>query len=50
MTPQQTNQPQQPRLQHHEDRKLQKLAERIEAKLDVQAKTIRETNQASSKN
>jgi len=47
-----TNQPtaQQQRPQHREDHKIQKLMERVELKLAPQAKTIRESNQASSKN
>jgi hypothetical protein len=48
MTSQQTNQQQRP--QCREDRKIQKLVERIETKLALQAKAIREANQASSKN
>jgi hypothetical protein len=35
---------------HREDYKVQKLVERIEAKLALQAKAIREASQASSKN
>jgi cytochrome c-type biogenesis protein CcmH/NrfG len=48
MTDQPTNQQQRP--QHREDCKVQKLVERIEMKLALQAKAIREASQASSKN
>jgi hypothetical protein len=47
MTNQQTNQQQRP--QHREDYKVKKLAERIEAKLALQAKAARE-QAAPSKN
>jgi len=52
MTNQTTNQSANPRQrsQQREDYKVQKLIERIEAKLALQAKAIRETNQASLKN
>jgi hypothetical protein len=36
--------------QHREDYKVQKLIVRIETKLALQAKAIREANQAGSKN
>jgi hypothetical protein len=36
--------------QHGEDYKVQKLVERIEMKLALQAKETQEANQASSKN
>jgi len=48
MTNQQTNQEQRPR--HREDHKVQKLIERIEVKLALQAKAIREGNQPRLKN
>jgi hypothetical protein len=48
MTNQQPNQ--QPRPPHREDYKVQKLVDRIESKLALQAKAIREANQESSKN
>jgi len=48
MTNQQTNQQQPSRLR--EDHKVQKLIERIETKLALQAKAVREASQASSKN
>jgi hypothetical protein len=48
MTNQQTNQPSCPH--YREDRKVQKLAERLDKQLALQAKAIREANQAKSKN
>jgi hypothetical protein len=48
MTNQQTNQQQPP--QHREDYKVQKLVERIETKLALQAKSAHEAKQVSSKN
>jgi hypothetical protein len=47
-----TDQPitQQQRPQHREDQKVQKLVRRIESKLALQAKAIREASQASAKN
>ena len=45
----QTNQPPQPQ-QHREDYKVQKLVERIEAKIALQAKAVREAGQANLKN
>jgi hypothetical protein len=48
MTAQQTNQQQCP--QYREDLKVQKLAERLDKKLALQAKAISEANQAKSKN
>jgi len=45
MTNQQTNQQQRP--QHREDYKVQKLIKRIETKLALQAKAIREGSQNS---
>jgi hypothetical protein len=48
MTDQQPNQEQRP--QHREDYKVQKLVERIETKLALQAKAAREASQTSSKN
>lgn len=48
MTTQHTNQ-QQP-SQHREDYKVQKLIERIETKLTLQTKAIREAKQGNSKN
>jgi hypothetical protein len=46
-----TSQPnQQTNPQYREDYKVQKLVERIETKLALQAKAIREASQASSKN
>jgi hypothetical protein len=48
MTNQQTNQ--QLRPQYREDHKVQKLVERIETKLALQAKAIHEAGQATSKN
>jgi hypothetical protein len=47
MTNQQANQQ---RPQHREDYKIQKLVDRIESKLALQAKALREANQESSKN
>jgi hypothetical protein len=46
------NQPttQQQRPHYREDQKVQKLVQRIEAKLALQAKAIREANQESAKN
>ena len=45
-----TNQADQQRLpQYREDHKIQKLVERIEMKLALQAKAIREASQASLK-
>jgi hypothetical protein len=41
MTPQQTNQPPQQRPQYLEDRKAQKLIQRIEAKLKAQENAAR---------
>jgi hypothetical protein len=41
---------QQPLSRHREDRKVEQLVKRIEAKIALQAKAIREANQASSKN
>jgi ribosomal protein L29 len=41
---------QQQRPQPHEDRKVQKLIERIETKLTLQAKAEREATQGQSKN
>jgi hypothetical protein len=41
---------QQLRPQHREDDKVQKLVDRIETKLALQAKAAREANQESSKN
>jgi len=38
------------RPRHREDHKVQKLVERIETKLALQEKAVREANQASSKN
>jgi len=43
-------QPNQQRPQHREDYKVQKLVDRIESKLALQAKTAREASQTSSKN
>jgi hypothetical protein len=48
MTAQQTNQQQCP--QYREALKVQKLAERLDKKLALQAKAISEANQAKSKN
>jgi hypothetical protein len=48
MTNQGTNQQQSP--QHLEDHKVQKLVARIETKLALQAKAIREASQAHLKN
>jgi hypothetical protein len=48
MTNQQTNQPQRP--QHREEHKIQKLMDRIETKLALQAKALREAKQGNSKN
>jgi hypothetical protein len=48
MTTQDKIQPQRP--QHREDDKVQKLLQRIETTLALQAKAIREASQASSKN
>jgi hypothetical protein len=48
MTNQQTE-PQR-RRQYREDYKAQKLIERVETKLALQAKAAREANQATSKN
>jgi len=48
MTDQQTKQQQSPK--HREDYKIQKLVERIETKLALQAKSICEASQASLKN
>jgi hypothetical protein len=48
MTSQQTNEQKCPL--HREDHKVQKLVERIEAKLALQAKAEREASQAQSKN
>jgi hypothetical protein len=46
-----TNQSNQQQLpQHREDYKVQKLVQRIETKLALQAKAIREANQTSLKN
>jgi hypothetical protein len=42
-----TNQPNQQRP-HLEDYKVQKLVERVEAKLALQAKTMREASQTTS--
>jgi hypothetical protein len=47
MTAQQTKQA---TPQHREDYKVQKLVERIEAKLTLQAKAARETSQSTSRN
>jgi deoxyhypusine synthase len=46
------NQPmtQQQRPQYREDQKVQKLVQRIESKLALQAKSIREASQESAKN
>jgi hypothetical protein len=48
MTNQQTNQ--RPRPQHREDYKVQKLVDRIESKLALQAKAAREASQENAKN
>jgi hypothetical protein len=48
MTNQQTNQPSCPH--YREDLKVQKLADRLDKQLALQAKAIREANQANSKN
>lgn len=48
MTSQQTDQQQRP--QHHEDRKVQKLVERIEVKLALQAKATPKGKHAPSNN
>jgi hypothetical protein len=48
MTHEQTNKEQRPQLR--EDYKVQKLVERIETKLALQEKAIREASQASPKN
>jgi hypothetical protein len=48
MTSQQTKEQLLP--QHREDHKVQKLVERIEAKLALQAKAALEANRASAKN
>jgi hypothetical protein len=47
-----TDQPttQQLRPQHREDFKVQKLVKRVEMKLALQAKAVREADQARSKN
>jgi hypothetical protein len=45
-----TSQPNQQQRPHREDYKLQKLVERIETKLALQAKAIREASQTSLKN
>jgi len=47
MTAQQTNAQQRP--QYREDLKVEKLAERLDKKLALQAKAIREANQTNSK-
>jgi len=44
-----TNQPKQQLPQHREDYKVQKLVKRIETKLALQAKAIREASHASLK-
>jgi hypothetical protein len=48
MTSQQTKENLRP--QHREDYKVQKLVERVEKKLALQAKAVREATQASAKN
>jgi hypothetical protein len=48
MTSQQIKQ--QPLPRHREDHKVEQLVKRIEEKIALQAKAIREANQASSKN
>jgi hypothetical protein len=48
MTDQQTNQPSYP--PYREDLKVQRLAERLDKKLALQAKAIREAIQANAKN
>jgi hypothetical protein len=48
MTNQQTNQ--RPRFQHREDYKVQKLVERVEKKIALQAKGTRQASQLISKN